>query len=120
MIRVRDAVETIIATSQTQVNNLTLGTSAGTENFENFETLELDCTKTRLNKGDVLRTKIEWISDSITNVSRTADYTVKIRTDPEDRLKTAVNFGLPTANGSLFQYAKSKQFKITIPFQLIE
>ena len=120
MIRVRNAVETTIASSNTDTETLHMGTTADTINFEKYVTLELDCTKTRLNKGDTLRVNLEWISDSVVNTGRIPSYSYQIRTDPEDRLKIAVNYNKPAANGETYMYAKSKQFKITIPFQLID
>lgn len=115
LIRLRNGVEAEIAKSETP----NLGSTSGNEGKSAYETIELDCKKTRLNKGDILMIRIKWIWDLIgSETDYSWDLAYSFSTDANNRLATAVNYGKPTADGSPFVYAKSKQFKVTIPFNI--
>lgn len=118
LIRDRAGAETVIASLITPDTTRTSTDGDGTT--ADYETIELDCTKTRLNKDDILKVKAVWIWDVIESTDGSWTLRHTFGTDPEDRLKSAVNYNKPGGEGQLFQYAKAKQFKITIPFELIE
>ena len=117
--RVRGGVETIIASSRTNTRSLPQVGGAGEITASDDITIEMECARTTLKSGDILRFTVEWVTESVTGVDiEPREYEQLIQLDPENVLRTAINYNLPGGEGQLFQYSKPRQLKITIPFKM--
>lgn len=112
--------ETEIANGKTQTIEAVESSTNISTTTTGKSTLLLDCTRTNINKGDILRVTIEgWLalpSKRLTNTNSKGSLIYYI--DPLERLKEAINYGEPTTEEGVYEYAQSKALKIDVPFEI--
>ena len=81
--------------------------------------LVLDCTATKFNRGDFIRVTVETWANMTAYRFANDTAQVKYYTDPMDRNAYAVNYGKPTAESEVYAYASPTNFNLKIPFRLV-
>ena len=120
MKRNRGGVISVIGETKTPTISITTSTaSTVTTNEKRNQTI--DCSKTLLVKGDILRVTVEkWIAEQFFGIGggNVGFLEIKYYTDPEGILDTAKNYNKPGAEDELFQRRETNTFEINIPFEI--
>ncbi len=119
IVRIRKwdgSTETEIGSGKTNKDTRSTQSSSSATSRTN---LIINCTSTRLNKGDFIRITVEsWAETTAIRFANDSN-NIQYKTDPLRRLKTAVNYNKPGAEEELFQYSKDTDFKVAIPFAIV-